>query len=102
MGRCVVKTTAKIGARVDRDPSINPVIAGWTRCNRNDVVATPVAAAISFTSNRTTTSRALPAEAARGIQGSGRRPLSLSGPCASGSQVLQPGPDRGDGTAPGP
>jgi APA family basic amino acid/polyamine antiporter len=27
-------TIAKIGARVDRDPSIRPVIAGWTRCRR--------------------------------------------------------------------
>src|SRR5213595_1064621 len=36
-GRCVASATAKIGARVESEPSIRPVIAGWTRWRRNDV-----------------------------------------------------------------
>ncbi len=31
---CVWSTIAKIGARVESDPSIRPVIAGWTRWRR--------------------------------------------------------------------
>jgi len=27
--------TEKMGARVDSEPSINPIIAGWTRCSKN-------------------------------------------------------------------
>src|SRR5207248_5610373 len=34
--RSVARATAKIGATVESDPSINPVIAGCTRCNKND------------------------------------------------------------------
>jgi hypothetical protein len=42
----VVNATAKIGARVESEPSINPVMAGCTRCNRNDCLATVVGPAI--------------------------------------------------------
>src|SRR6266567_6698071 len=35
-GRWVAKATAKMGARVDSDPSISPLSAGWTRVSRND------------------------------------------------------------------
>ena len=35
-GWWVARTTAKIGARVDSDPSISPLSAGWTRLSRND------------------------------------------------------------------
>src|ERR1700751_5734914 len=35
-GRWVAGATAKIGARVDSDPSIRPLSAGWTRSSRND------------------------------------------------------------------
>ena len=35
-GRWVASTTAKMGARVDSDPSIRPLSAGWTRLSRND------------------------------------------------------------------
>src|ERR1700755_3636817 len=31
-GSCVARTTAKIGASVDREPSISPLSAGCTRC----------------------------------------------------------------------
>ena len=34
-GLCVWSTIAKIGASVESDPSISPVIAGWTRWRRN-------------------------------------------------------------------
>src|SRR5215469_7023798 len=34
-GRWVARATAKIGARVDNDPSISPLSAGWTRVSRN-------------------------------------------------------------------
>ena len=34
-GLCVCSAMAKIGARVESDPSISPVIAGWTRWRRN-------------------------------------------------------------------
>ena len=29
---------AKIGASVESEPSIRPIIAGWTRCRRNCVI----------------------------------------------------------------
>src|SRR6266567_1205446 len=35
-GRWVARATAKMGARVDNDPSISPLSAGWTRVSRND------------------------------------------------------------------
>src|SRR5580693_6746429 len=35
-GWWVASTTANIGARVDSDPSISPLSAGWTRLSRND------------------------------------------------------------------
>ena len=35
-GWWVARTTANIGARVDSDPSISPLSAGWTRLSRND------------------------------------------------------------------
>src|SRR6201997_2939374 len=35
-GRWVARATAKIGARVDSEPSISPLSAGWTRSSRND------------------------------------------------------------------
>ncbi len=35
-GRWVASATAKIGARVDSEPSISPLSAGWTRLSRND------------------------------------------------------------------
>jgi hypothetical protein len=35
----VARATAKMGARVDSDPSISPLSAGWTRVRRNDWVA---------------------------------------------------------------
>src|SRR6185369_4443232 len=35
-GRWVASATAKMGARVDSDPSIRPLSAGWTRSSRND------------------------------------------------------------------
>jgi hypothetical protein len=35
-GRWVARATAKIGAKVDSEPSIRPVIAGCTRCSRNE------------------------------------------------------------------
>jgi hypothetical protein len=38
-GRWVASATAKMGARVDSDPSISPLSAGWTRLSRNDWVA---------------------------------------------------------------
>jgi len=34
-GLCVWSTIAKIGASVESEPSIRPIIAGWTRCRRN-------------------------------------------------------------------
>ncbi len=34
-GLCVESATAKIGASVDSEPSISPVMAGWTRWRRN-------------------------------------------------------------------
>src|SRR5215472_11579648 len=34
-GRWVDRATAKMGARVDSDPSISPLSAGWTRVSRN-------------------------------------------------------------------
>ena len=34
--RWVASTTAKIGARVDSDPSIRPLSAGWTRSGKNN------------------------------------------------------------------
>src|SRR5215469_10372516 len=34
-GRWVARATAKMGARVDSDPSISPLSAGWTRVRRN-------------------------------------------------------------------
>jgi hypothetical protein len=37
-GRWVAKATAKMGARVDNDPSISPLSAGWTRVSKNDRV----------------------------------------------------------------
>src|SRR5260370_9452669 len=36
LGSCVAKATAKIGASVDREPSMSPVIAGCARWSRND------------------------------------------------------------------
>src|SRR4051794_13305291 len=50
MGRCVANATAKIGARVERDPSISPVMAGCTRCNRKDLFAAEVWVYILVTS----------------------------------------------------
>src|ERR1700729_3919402 len=44
-GRWVARTTAKIGARVDSDPSISPLSAGWTRLSRNDWPPVSVSAA---------------------------------------------------------
>ena len=38
-GRWVARTTAKMGARVDNDPSISPLSAGWTRVSKNDRVS---------------------------------------------------------------
>ena len=35
-GWWVASTTANIGARVDSDPSISPLSAGWTRPSRNE------------------------------------------------------------------
>ena len=35
-GWCVANATAKIGASVDSEPSIKPVIAGCARWSRND------------------------------------------------------------------
>src|ERR1700722_14533152 len=35
-GWWVARTTANIGARVDSDPSMSPLSAGWTRLSRND------------------------------------------------------------------
>src|SRR5215831_17814840 len=35
-GWCVAKATAKIGASVDREPLMSPVIAGCARWSRND------------------------------------------------------------------
>ena len=32
---CEASAIAKIGARVDSEPSISPTIAGWTRWRRN-------------------------------------------------------------------
>src|SRR5580658_1421320 len=37
-GRWVARATANMGARVDSDPSISPLSAGWTRMSRNDWV----------------------------------------------------------------
>jgi hypothetical protein len=31
---CDARTTAKIGASVESEPSMRPTIAGWTRCSR--------------------------------------------------------------------
>jgi hypothetical protein len=45
-GRCVASTTAKMGARVDSDPSIRPLSAGWTRLSRNDCPSTEPAGGI--------------------------------------------------------
>lgn len=39
-GRWVASTTAKMGARVDNDPSISPLSAGWTRLSKNDWIST--------------------------------------------------------------
>ena len=39
-GRWVASATAKMGARVDNDPSISPLSAGWTRVSRKDWVST--------------------------------------------------------------
>lgn len=33
-GSWVARTTAKIGARVESEPSMSPLSAGWTRCRR--------------------------------------------------------------------
>src|SRR5215470_7424629 len=38
-GRWVARATAKMGARVDNDPSISPLSAGWTRVSRNDTAS---------------------------------------------------------------
>ena len=35
-GRWVASATAKMGARVDREPSISPLSAGCTRLSKND------------------------------------------------------------------
>ena len=35
---CVWSAIAKIGASVESEPSIRPIIAGWTRCRRNVLV----------------------------------------------------------------
>ena len=48
-GLCVWSAIAKIGARVESDPSINPVIAGCTRCSKNDL-AEAGSALVIFTS----------------------------------------------------
>src|ERR1700748_3296979 len=39
IGWWVARMTANIGARVDSDPSISPLSAGWTRVSRNDWVS---------------------------------------------------------------
>ncbi len=36
IGWWVANATAKIGAKVESEPSISPVIAGCARCSRND------------------------------------------------------------------
>jgi len=48
-GLCVTIATEKIGASVDKEPSISPTIAGWTRCRRN--VCWPVMTRV-YQSNR--------------------------------------------------
>ena len=39
-GWWVASATANMGARVDKDPSIRPLSAGWTRSSRNDWLPT--------------------------------------------------------------
>src|SRR5947208_16584739 len=54
-GLCVASATAKIGARVESEPSIRPVIAGCTRWSRNDFPESdpePAAVAVADLSGR--------------------------------------------------
>src|SRR5438034_1137929 len=45
-GRWVASATAKIGASVESEPSIRPVIAGCTRWSRNDFAESALEAAV--------------------------------------------------------
>ena len=42
-GKPTPSATAKMGARVESDPSIRPVMAGCTRCSRNDFAESELA-----------------------------------------------------------
>jgi hypothetical protein len=112
MGRWVANATANIGARVESEPSINPVMAGCTRCNRNDCVATAVETAIVFTSSRRPghirvgreqrfdDMKSFARYLRRGIPDSARCPLLLSGVRVSCWRVVECGAGRGDGDEP--
>src|SRR4051812_39754418 len=103
MGRWVAKATAKIGARVESEPSISPVMAGCTRCSRNDWFATACGAVIPLGTcpplwcecfdDRTSVAGCPRC----GIPVRGRRPLGLPGVLACCWWVVALAALRGDG-----
>jgi hypothetical protein len=62
-GWCVASATEKIGASVESEPSIRPVMAGWTRWRRNDCAAADSAETSSAAAEAIETSFAVPAPA---------------------------------------